>query len=490
MSAGGDPKHRLTLSVGMVALLLLVATCALGWGATPKAQPPKPAYSPQEMARLGGDTTIYNKSKLAFSQPVAGLEGMDELLFFVGNSFFNQNWVQAPSSTSARDGLGPLFNARSCAACHFKDGRGRAPERAGEVSGFLLRLGVPTARHAQEEPQQKPRQTLRQSHVPSSAFGQQLQDFAVEGVAAEAQVEVRYQELPGRYGDGRPYSLQKTHYLLRSSEGELEALTLSPRVANQMIGMGLLEAIPEASLKADADPDDADGDGISGRVNRVWDLTERRQRVGRFGWKAEQPSVLQQVATAFVEDIGITNRVHPQVPCTRVQRACQRAKNGGVPEIAADDLDKVVLYSRSLAVPAQRGFARAQVKQGARLFQDLGCQGCHAPTQQSAAYAIPALAGQTFHPYTDLLLHDMGPGLADNLRVFEASGREWRTPPLWGIGLFKTVNDHTRYLHDGRARNLAEAILWHGGEAHAAKERFRKLPKAQREQLLSFLESL
>ena len=433
---------------------------------------------------LGGQATIVNTTPNAFGQPIPGLEREQELMFFVGNSFFNQNWVTAPASTTARDGLGPFFNARSCAGCHFKDGRGKPPVEVGEVSGLLIRLGMP-GKDAHGAP------------LPEPVYGTQFQDNAVLGVEPEGTLKIEYEEVTESYPDGTPYSLRKPTYTLENlAYGPLsEEVALSPRVANQMIGLGLLEAIPDESLLDSADPDDKNDDDISGRVNEVWDVQQERMSVGRFGWKAEQPSILQQAAAAFSADIGITTDVFPDEGCAIAQTECLNVQSGGEtagePEIPEDDLRKLVLYSSTLAVPAQRNADDPQVIRGQTLFDQANCTACHTSTQQTGEHpTIPALSNQTIHPFTDLLLHDMGEGLADDLSDFTATGREWRTPPLWGIGLFETVNGHTNYLHDGRARNLEEAVLWHGGEAQGSKEKFMNLTKGERGALLAFLGSL
>lgn len=429
---------------------------------------------------LGGQTSIYNITPNAFAQPAPGLERDQALFFFVGNSFFNQNWVQAPASTTARDGLGPHFNTRSCAGCHFKDGRGRAPEDGEIGTGFLVRLSVPG-------------KGFRGEPLPEPNYGEQLQDQAIDGIEAEGQLQIEYSEIEGEFADGTPYSLrQPTVSFTDLAYGEMhpEVLT-SPRVANQMIGLGLLEAIPENVLLANADPNDADGDGISGRPNYVWDAYNNQTAIGRFGWKANQPHLLQQVAGAFLGDLGITSDLNPNQNCTEASVGCANAIHGGEPEISADDLHKVVLYASSLAVPAQRTPDDPQVLQGKGLFMSSGCADCHTTELETGIHpTIPALSKQTIRPYTDLLLHNMGDGLADGRPDFAATGNEWRTPPLWGIGLFETVNGHTTYLHDGRARNLMEAILWHGGEAEDAQNNVLNLTQAEREALIAFLESL
>ena len=469
---------------GLLCLGLLLFL-ALGCRAVPPAPalPPTPttALAPEPGEELsGGQATVFDTSPNAFSQPVPGLAREQELLFFVGNSFFNQNWVTAPASTTARDGLGPLFNARSCAGCHFKDGRGRPPT-AGETStGLLLRLSRPGA-------------TPHGGPLPDPVYGGQLQDQAIMGLAAEGSIAVTYEEIPFEFPDGQVVELRRPTYTIADpAYGEPATdMLISPRVANQMIGLGLLEAVPEADILALADPDDRDGNGISGRPNQVWDAAAGRVALGRFGWKANEPTVAQQSAGAFLGDIGITTPLFPDENCSDAVPGCQTADHGGAPAIEPDDFAKVVLYASSLAVPARRDWDDPTVLQGKALFTEVGCAACHTPTLTTGNHpTIPALADQTIHPYTDLLLHDMGAGLADGRPDFLAGGAEWRTPPLWGLGLIETVNGHTFLLHDGRARNVLEAILWHDGEAAAARDNFARLDAAQREALLRFLDSL
>ena len=268
---------------------------------------------------------------------------------------------------------------------------------------------------------------------------------------------------------------------------------ISPRIAPAVFGMGLLEAIAEAEIRARADPADADGDGISGRVNEVWSVEAGGFALGRFGWKANVSTVLQQSAGAFHGDIGITSSLFPEENCPAAQTACGGAPDGAANaterEVTDDRLEQVAFYTRTLAPPAARDYEERE--SGAALFFAAGCHRCHTPRHVTATdYMIDALAGQTIFPYTDLLLHDMGAGLADGRPDFEASGSEWRTAPLWGIGLIPTVNGHTRLLHDGRARDVAEAILWHGGEAEASREAFRSLSAEEREALIEFINSL
>ncbi|MCX4197036.1 c-type cytochrome [Methylobacterium organophilum] len=291
----------------------------------------------------------------------------------------------------------------------------------------------------------------------------------------------------------RPAAIRKPEVELSElAYGEMHPDTLvSLRIAPQMIGLGLLEAIPEQALLANADPDDRNGDGISGRPNRVFDQTTRETVMGRFGWKAGQPSLNQQNADAFFNDMGLSTSLFSGNSCTERQTDCLAMPHGGEPEVSDNILAQVLFYTRNLGVPARRNVDDPKVLAGKTLFHRAGCQSCHVPQFTTAADAAePELANQLIRPYTDLLLHDMGERLADHRAEFEASGREWRTPPLWGVGLTQTVSDHSQFLHDGRARNLLEAILWHGGEAEKARQVVLGFDQQERDALLSFLESL
>lgn len=440
--------------------------------ATPTADP--------ERAWLGGDTTVFNVSRNAFAMPAENLDGERLSDFFVGNSFFNRNWVSAPSSTTGLDGLGPLFNARSCSACHFKDGRGAPPESPDESPlGLLFRMGVGN------DPNDP-------NSAPHPVYGDQLQPRGNPGVPGEGDVRVTYIEIPGTYVDGSPYSLRQPVYtFVDLSYGPLDpAVQVSPRVAPAVHGLGLLEAIPEETILDLAEMQALAGE-VSGRPNYVHDARTGGVTLGRFGWKANQPSLEQQNAGAFLGDIGMTTPLFSEQNCTSSQPECAAAPNGGTPEIDRSKLDFVTFYTHLLAVPARRDLADPEVELGEHLFRAIGCASCHIPQLKTGVLeGFPELSEQTIRPYTDLLLHDMGPDLADGRPDLLANGREWRTPPLWGIGLLDTVNRHTYLLHDGRARGFAEAILWHGGEAEAARERFRRLSEAERAALLRFLESL
>ncbi len=442
-------------------------------------------------ALAGGKATVNKRDVNAFSMPSANLSPVRRLDFSVGNSFFRSPWVIAPSTTTARDGLGPLFNTNACQNCHIKDGRGHPPEQDDvNAVSMLVRLSIP------DDPAQA--ELIKKNGVlPEPVYGGQLQDMAVPGVEPEGRVRIEYEPMPVRFRDGTVVELRKpTLSITHLGYGPMHPETrASVRVAPPMIGLGLLEAIPDAAILANADTDDKDGDGISGRPNWVWDDEQQTVALGRFGWKAGQPNLNQQNVHAFSGDMGLTTSLRNFDDCTPTQTDCLAAPNGngpdGEPEVSDNILRLVLFYSRNLGVPARRNIENPQVLAGKNLFYEAGCQQCHTPqfkTRHDAAE--PELANQVIRPYSDLLLHDMGAELADNRTEFQATGREWRTPPLWGIGLTQTVSGHTQFLHDGRARDLLEAVLWHGGEAQAAQRQVLAFDAEQRAALLAFLNSL
>lgn len=432
----------------------------------------------------------------AFSHFSANMSFAKEMDFKVGNGFFRRLWVTAPSSTKAADGLGPLFNARACQNCHLKDGRGHVPADGEEGVSMFLRLSIPPQTAEQKTAIAQGRANI----VPEPTYGGQLQNFAIAGHAAEGRMTIRYQEIPVALSGGEKASLRQPSYAISDlGYGPLHPQTLiSPRVAPPMIGLGLLEAIAEESLIARADPDDKDGDGISGRAKMIWGQEEGKLMLGRFGWKGGNPTVKQQSADAFNGDIGLSNPLFPanSGDCTGAQKACLDAPHGGDDqyagfEVPANVLDLVSFYSRNLAVPKRRDASDSQVLRGKLVFNESGCASCHTPSHKTAQRAdMPEQSDQLIWPYTDLLLHDMGDGLADNRPEGMASGSEWKTPPLWGIGLTQVVSGHSQLLHDGRARNTLEAILWHGGEAQAARDKVVGMPKADRAALIRFVNSL
>lgn len=442
-------------------------------------------------ARSGGGATVRKTDQNAFSLPSANLPPSRRVDFSVGNSFFRNPWVIAPSTTTARDGLGPLFNTNACQGCHIKDGRGHPPEPDDtNAVSMLVRLSIRDAPAYAKVIEQL-------GVVPEPVYGGQFQDMAVPGVAPEGKVRVDYTPVKVSFKDGTEVELRKPSLAITQlNYGPMHPDTrFSARVAPPMIGLGLLEAIPEEAILANAEAQAKAKEGIAGRPNRVWDDVQQKTVLGRFGWKAGQPNLNQQNVHAFSGDMGLTTRMRPFDDCTDAQVACKQAPNGngadGEPEVSDNILRLVLFYSRNLAVPARRDVSAPEVLAGKNLFYQAGCQSCHTPKYTTAANAAePELANQVIRPYSDLLLHDMGDGLADNRSEFQASGRDWRTPPLWGIGLTQAVSGHTQFLHDGRARNLLEAVLWHGGEASAARQQVLSFNAEQRAALLAFLNSL
>ncbi|WP_422074553.1 di-heme oxidoredictase family protein [Tranquillimonas rosea] len=455
-----------------------------------------------EANQAGAATVRARTNADAFSQPSGNIPFERELDFKVGNGLFKKLWVSSPSSTLASDGLGPLYNARSCQRCHLKDGRGRAPEGATDPAGMFLRISVPAPSDAEMSEIEAFLLSVNDDTPrtrPDPTYGGQIQDRGVQGHPGEGEMRVTYEAREVALSGGESASLRVPSYEMADpAYGPLaDAAMLSPRVAPQMIGLGLLEAVPAADILAGADPGDADGDGVSGRAQVVWSFDEGRPMLGRFGWKAGAPTIREQAASAFAGDIGISSPVFdaPAGDCTEAQAACRDAPHGDGDErgteIDAEGLDLVTFYSRNLGVPARRDVDDPKVLRGKEVFYETGCTGCHRPKfVTSRLEDQPEQSFQLIWPYTDMLLHDMGPGLADERPEGRADGREWRTPPLWGIGLTERVSGHTQFLHDGRARSLLEAILWHGGEAEAARTRVVEMPPADRAALIRFLESL
>ena len=449
--------------------------------------------------RPGGAATTNRatQTRNAFSQHSTGIGFEGEFRFKVGNAIFRKTWVSSPASTKSSDGLGPIYNARACQHCHLKDGRGHTP--AGNwpddsAVSMFLRLSIPpqTEEH---------KRLLAERHttiIPEPTYGGQLQDLAIQGHAAEGRMHIEYKDVPVELGDGTIVTLRRPTYSVTDlGYGPMHPETMiSPRVAPPMIGLGLLEAIPESEIRANADPQDEDGDGISGRASEVWSHEKQQVALGRFGWKAGNPTVRQQSSDAFAGDMGLSTPMFakPSGDCTQAQARCLGAPSGeqnADPEVTQQMIDLVVFYSQNLAVPKRRNAISPEVLRGKKIFQTAGCAACHKPTYKTGKVTgQPHLSQQRIWPYTDLLLHDMGEGLADNRPEGVANGREWKTPPLWGIGLTQTVSGHSSLLHDGRARGIEEAILWHGGEAAAARDAYSELPKEERGALIAFVKSL
>ncbi len=413
----------------------------------------------------GGELTVFDRTSNAYGNPAPGLS-QDELSEHVdGDAAFEASFVTSPAPRLG--GLGPTFNHTSCNGCHPRDGRGLAHFGGPPLlSPMLIRVSLPEG--IPDAPG---------GAVPVPQLGTQLQDHAVFGVDPEVEVELTWEESTYSYGDGTPYTLRRPRLSLSRPDGTAlpDDLLMSARIAPPVFGLGLLEAIPERTILALADPDDEDGDGISGRPNYAWDPRIGVPVLGRFGWKANTPDLELQVGNAFFNDMGLTSPLHPE--------------EDGSAELTAEDISLTRFYLATLGVPARVTLSQ-EAENGERLFGDMGCASCHVPSLETGVHEFEILENQAIEPYTDLLLHDLGDGLADHRPDWLADGREWRTPPLWGIGLTETVLPLATYLHDGRARNLAEAILWHGGEGEGSREAFRTASAKDREALIAFLRAL
>ena len=434
---------------------------------------PNPDLS--ERLYAGGATTIFSATSISFRTPAPNLSAADLEAHLIGDALFENVYVTAPAEINP--GLGPIFNNSSCISCHPNDGRTGYPMNLLGRSGLLIRASIPGI-----GPNGSPN--------PAPGYGLQIQNQAIFGYNPEAQYQNVFTEVTETLSDGTVVYLRKPAFtLINPYTGLPSGMMLSPRMATPVFGLGLLEAIPDEYLLAHQDINDANGDGISGRANYVWDPQTNQTVLGRFGWKANTGSLIVQCAAAFVEDMGVTNMIF-QNETGHDQSNGQDGLTDD-PEVGQALLDNIVLYCRTLGVPAPRNGNQTNVRQGAALFDRLECAKCHIPKQKTGSgNAISALNNQTIFPYSDLLLHDMGEGLADNRPDFLASGSEWKTRPLWGIGLTQLINGHTDFLHDGRARNIQEAILWHGGEAQNAKNKYKQLSAKQRSDLLAFINSL
>jgi CxxC motif-containing protein (DUF1111 family) len=433
------------------------------------------------LVNLSNARSLPGKTHGDFSKIVPGVTKKELAKIKAGFSLYSKGWVTAPASTRVRDGLGPMFNAVTCTSCHQHNGRGRPPIEGLKADfSLLIRLSIPGKTH-------------NGAPIPEPNYGGQFHPKAILGVKPEGSLAIKRKYIKGYFADGHSYELEVPQYdLVNLNYGSLHTdVMISPRVAPAIIGLGYLNAIDKSDILKNSDEFDKNNDGISGRPNWVYDIKNNRVELGRFGWKASQPNLAQQNAAAFNGDLGITSSLFEKENCTEDQDNCNNAPSGGELEIDDKRLSFVNLLTEMIDAPKRRNILNSNVINGEKVFKKISCNACHIPDWITATNNInPALSGMKISPYTDLLLHDMGEGLADNRPDFEANGREWKTPPLWGIGLQKRVNGHTRFLHDGRARNLEEAILWHGGEAKPSQEKYLSLSLKDRQDLLSFLNSL
>jgi CxxC motif-containing protein (DUF1111 family) len=429
------------------------------------------SYPLPATAWLGGQTTLpyqySNEPEHRFKQTAGNISPTNGLPFMLGRRLHHTDFGNGahsepdnPIFTEQLGKLGPKFIARSCVECHVNNGRALPAAVGTPLTKWVFKVGSDA------------------SGTTHPTLGHVLQSQSSSG-PNEGNVSIAsYTTSGGQYGDATPYSLQKPNY---SFSGTTPAF-FSARIAPQLVGLGLLEAVSESTIAALADPDDANIDGISGRIQTVLDPETNQQRLGRFGDKAGRVRLSHQIAGALNTDMGVTTPIFPLL---------DGETSGGAPEISAANLDLMTRYVALLGVGARRDLTNAQALSGEQSFNSAGCIKCHTPNlTTSPYYPMTELRNQTIHPYTDLLLHDMGSGLADNMGEANATGSEWRTPPLWNIGLTVGVSGGEAYLHDGRARSLEEAILWHGGEAEAAKEVFRTMSAAERAALVKFLKSL
>ena len=421
----------------------------------------------------GGVATVFDETSKAFTHAVNGLSARDQLVHEIGDKAFEQTFVAAGSNVFG--GLGPVFNNVSCISCHHNDGKG-TPTAGQSTSSLLFRISLPG-------------QDVHGAPLPAPGFGLQLQDQALFGIQPEVSMQINYTDVPVQYPDGSITTLRNPQYIVKNPYIPLPAVyELSARMAPPVFGVGLLENIPEQTILSFVDAGDKNGDGITGKANYIFDSTTNKNILGRFGFKANASTVIFQVATAYQQDMGVTSYVQPKESSGG---QLQDDKKVDDPELQDSIVNAVAFYVRSLAVPARRNVTDPDNKKGEQLFKQINCSGCHRPTVQTGTdINFPQLSNQRIHPYTDMLVHDMGAGIADNRADYLASGSEWRTTPLWGIGLFEKTNGIPFYLHDGRARTLEEAILWHDGEAKKSKEQFMSLQKSERDQLIKFLKSL
>lgn len=406
---------------------------------------------------VGGSATAATGSGTQpFLQFAPGLSTSERIGLSQGRELFVAQWTPAPGARATLDGLGPLFNADACTACHVENGRAPSLLASGGIGrGMLFRLG-------------------NRAGAVSTLYGGQLQDQATTG-APEGSVTW-----------STPLTSGEIAFALSVTGAPLEAgMSLGPRLSPHLIGMGLLDLVPQTQILAFADPDDMDGNGISGRPHWLPDNS-----LGRFGWKAINQTLRHQIAGALHQDMGLTTTLHLEENCTATQAECGSEPNGGTPEVLDESLDNMTRFMTALSVPARRHDDLGRFQQGGKLFTDIGCAQCHRPVMRTGtSTAFPSLSNQMIYPYTDLLLHDMGSRLDDGVRELGAEANEWRTPPLWGIGLV-AASANARFLHDGRATTVDQAIRWHGGEAEAVRQRYESLDAIRRELLLYFVHGL
>jgi len=435
-------------------------------------------HSAEASVTMDNEISVKRETREAFSAPIPNLSLAKMRFFTGGRHLFRRTWTPAPSSVKSLDGLGPVFNRVSCSGCHVKDGRGSPPpEGTDKFRSMVIKLGIINKNTLEPDPN----------------YGFQLNDKSILGVPYEGKAKIIYDTKLITFNDGSIAKLAKPQYTFFSlSFGQLNKnIKFSGRVAPAVFGLGLIEAIKEQDLLQNSDPEDKNQDGISGRAHKIIDIPTNKNKIGKFGWKATRASLLHHISGAAFQDMGLTSSIFTKQNCMKIQIKCKEQINGGTPEISNKQIERLLIYMQTLAPPRQRNKTNDAVIKGNHLFLKIGCSGCHTPAYKTGEHKDhPELSNKIIKPYSDFLLHDMGPGLDDGLKEGSALSSEWKTPPLWGIGLIKIVNKHTRFLHDGRAGSIEEAILWHEGEAKTSKNKYLKLEKNERNYILKFLNSL
>lgn len=496
---------RLVCVLALISCSTLLSACSEQTPTNNKIS--APAFQKSEWLP-GGTTTVTPITSIRFDSPANNLSIDEKVTFHSGKALAQQPWIKAPTITDSRDGLGPIYNARTCMACHVNGGKGDVPSsNKQQLFSTLVRLSI------KSNDSDKHKALLQTAGViPHPMYGDQLQTQSTSlshqlrhvpsakslkhDVAPEAYAFLNWQEKSVSYPDGSEIKLRKPSVNLQSlGYGKIENNTqIALRTAPSINGMGLIELIPQAQINKLTDEHDKNQDGISGKLNYVWNIETKKTEPGRFGLKANKPTLTMTVAGAFANDLGISNPLFKAQPCTDKQTDCQNSPNGNDKdghELNGKQLALTVDFNRNLAPVKARNLEDTNIQQGRSLFYETGCQNCHNPSFTTAqSKSFPHLAQQTIWPYSDFLLHDLGPELSDQRPDFNASAQEWRTPPLWGIGLQAKVNGSRALLHDGRANSVEEAILWHGGEAQKAKQSFMQLNKDQRNLLIQFVNAI
>jgi len=408
--------------------------------------------------------------------PLSSLNDSETDIFVLGKSFFRTPWVEAPSATTARDGLGPLFSSNTCIGCHPGNGKGPVYNKQGHIARSLVtRLSI--SNHQSID-------TVI-GFSPEPTYGSQLSINGVYGVPYEGKPSRNYSTIIVMLSEHKEVTLRKPNYGITDLQYGAMAkdVILSQRVAPALIGLGLLEQISDKQLLANEDIEDKNRDGISGKANRVYSPETSTIKIGRYNWKANAPAVKYQVAAAMSNDMGLTSPLFPNENCTSSQKECLASPKGKDPfDVPMKRLNAVTFYLKHLKVPKTK--QNEHYKNGLEIFKQISCASCHIPT-------FTLDNGKIIHPFSDLLLHDMGKDLADGRVEFLATGNEFRTPPLWGISIYTEIlKNRVNFLHDGRAATLEEAILWHGGEATQSKNNYIELAPQKQKVLIDFLERL